>query len=281
MIIATGLDDHADGRQEGVRRRQVPQRDEPARHGAGAVAATAPTAACCAPPTARSRSRSPTCSAPGSRDRSIGVPYCSRVCCMYALKQALLLTPLHPRRRGHHLLHGHPGLRQGLRAVLPARGQRGGPGGQGQGGQDHGGGEPGPGPARRADRRRRAGRGAPPRPGRPLPGAAPRLACRRAWSTSQEAEDGFFADPARRRSARRTPTTGGGLRGGRGGRPQGHPRRDRRGGRGGHGGGELPGAHPLARGASAGRGGRAARAGGRGRRERPERRRDRLRRAWA
>ncbi len=28
----------------------------------------------------------------GSRDRSIGIPYCSRVCCMYALKQALLLT---------------------------------------------------------------------------------------------------------------------------------------------------------------------------------------------
>ncbi len=27
----------------------------------------------------------------GSRDRSIGVPYCSRVCCMYALKQATLL----------------------------------------------------------------------------------------------------------------------------------------------------------------------------------------------
>ena len=27
----------------------------------------------------------------GSRDHSIGVPYCSRVCCMYALKQALLL----------------------------------------------------------------------------------------------------------------------------------------------------------------------------------------------
>ena len=57
----------------------------------------------------------------GSRDRSIGVPYCSRVCCMYALKQAMLLTPLHPRRGGHPLLHGHPGLRQGLRAVLPAR----------------------------------------------------------------------------------------------------------------------------------------------------------------
>jgi len=26
----------------------------------------------------------------GSRDKSIGVPYCSRVCCMYALKQAIL-----------------------------------------------------------------------------------------------------------------------------------------------------------------------------------------------
>ncbi len=27
----------------------------------------------------------------GSRDRSIGIPYCSRVCCMYAIKQAMLL----------------------------------------------------------------------------------------------------------------------------------------------------------------------------------------------
>ena len=28
----------------------------------------------------------------GSRDRSIGIPYCSRVCCMYAIKQAMLLA---------------------------------------------------------------------------------------------------------------------------------------------------------------------------------------------
>jgi heterodisulfide reductase subunit A len=28
----------------------------------------------------------------GSRDASIGVPYCSRVCCMYAIKQAMLLA---------------------------------------------------------------------------------------------------------------------------------------------------------------------------------------------
>jgi heterodisulfide reductase subunit A len=27
----------------------------------------------------------------GSRDKSIGVPYCSRVCCMYALKQAIMI----------------------------------------------------------------------------------------------------------------------------------------------------------------------------------------------
>jgi heterodisulfide reductase subunit A len=31
----------------------------------------------------------------GSRDKSIGVPYCSRVCCMYALKQGLLLKQHH------------------------------------------------------------------------------------------------------------------------------------------------------------------------------------------
>ncbi|MBN2081550.1 CoB--CoM heterodisulfide reductase iron-sulfur subunit A family protein [bacterium] len=28
----------------------------------------------------------------GSRDHSIGIPYCSRVCCMYAIKQAMLLS---------------------------------------------------------------------------------------------------------------------------------------------------------------------------------------------
>ena len=28
----------------------------------------------------------------GSRDRSLGIPYCSRVCCMYAIKQAMLLA---------------------------------------------------------------------------------------------------------------------------------------------------------------------------------------------
>ncbi len=33
----------------------------------------------------------------GSRDKSIGVPYCSRVCCMYAIKQAILLSGSLPR----------------------------------------------------------------------------------------------------------------------------------------------------------------------------------------
>ncbi len=32
----------------------------------------------------------------GSRDKSIGVPYCSRVCCMYALKQAIMIKQHHP-----------------------------------------------------------------------------------------------------------------------------------------------------------------------------------------
>lgn len=32
----------------------------------------------------------------GSRDESIGVPYCSRVCCMYAVKQAMLLAGMLP-----------------------------------------------------------------------------------------------------------------------------------------------------------------------------------------
>ncbi len=33
----------------------------------------------------------------GSRDQTLGVPYCSRVCCMYSIKQAILLL---------HLVHG-------------------------------------------------------------------------------------------------------------------------------------------------------------------------------
>ncbi len=28
----------------------------------------------------------------GSRDKSMGIPYCSRICCMYAIKQAMLLS---------------------------------------------------------------------------------------------------------------------------------------------------------------------------------------------
>ena len=44
---------------------------------------------------------------------------------------------LHPRRRRHALLHGHPRVRQGLRAVLPPGGRRRREGRQGQGGADH------------------------------------------------------------------------------------------------------------------------------------------------
>ena len=47
----------------------------------------------------------------GSRDLTLGVPYCSRVCCMYAIKQAMLLIGSPAPGRHHHLLYGHPGVR--------------------------------------------------------------------------------------------------------------------------------------------------------------------------
>ena len=34
----------------------------------------------------------------GSRDQSLGVAYCSRVCCMYAIKEAMLLSGARPWR---------------------------------------------------------------------------------------------------------------------------------------------------------------------------------------
>ena len=57
----------------------------------------------------------------GSRDESVGRPYCSSVCCMYTAKQALL-TKDHVRHghRGLRLLHRHPRHRQGLRGVHQA-----------------------------------------------------------------------------------------------------------------------------------------------------------------
>ena len=46
-------------------------------------------------------------------------PYCSSVCCMYAIKEATDRQGAQPRRPGRgHLLHGHAHLWQGLRAVL-------------------------------------------------------------------------------------------------------------------------------------------------------------------
>ncbi len=80
-------------------------------------------------PTARSGGR-PTAQTPkdvvfiqcvGSRDPEHGVPYCSRICCMYTAKHALLLQAQGAGVARLRLLHGHPRRRQGLRGVRPAR----------------------------------------------------------------------------------------------------------------------------------------------------------------
>ena len=68
------------------------QRARARRRWSGCWRRTARTAACCGRPTARSPSRSPTCSAPARATRPSACPYCSRVCCMYAIKQAMLLS---------------------------------------------------------------------------------------------------------------------------------------------------------------------------------------------
>ena len=53
----------------------------------------------------------------GSRDRSAGVPYCSRVCCMYAIKQAMLLSGTLHIGGFDDLLHGYSCFRQRFRAI--------------------------------------------------------------------------------------------------------------------------------------------------------------------
>ena len=84
----------------------------------------------------------------GSRDASVGRPYCSGICCMYIAKQAILTKRPHARFQFIRFLHGHPCSREKLRRVrspgpgrirraihsrqggqdLSARGQDGGPG---------------------------------------------------------------------------------------------------------------------------------------------------------
>ena len=56
----------------------------------------------------------------GSRDMTIGRPYCSCVCCMQAIKNAILIKEKEPRNGRDDLLHGHPVLWQGIRGILRA-----------------------------------------------------------------------------------------------------------------------------------------------------------------
>ena len=48
--------------------------------------------ACCDPSDGKIPDRVAYVQCAGSRDETLGVPYCSRVCCMYAIKQAMLLS---------------------------------------------------------------------------------------------------------------------------------------------------------------------------------------------
>ena len=52
-----------------------------------------------------------------------GNSYCSAVCCSYTQKQVILAKDHDCRDAGHDLPQRHPLLRQGLRALLPARGE--------------------------------------------------------------------------------------------------------------------------------------------------------------
>ncbi len=45
----------------------------------------------------------------GSRTRKVGVPYCSKICCNYAIKQSVILQEDLPVHAGLRLLHRHPG----------------------------------------------------------------------------------------------------------------------------------------------------------------------------
>ena len=78
----------------------------------------------CVRPTRSIRTRSPGSTA-SARARSIpgGNTYCSAVCCSYTQKQVILAKDHDADLRGDDLPQRHPLLRQGLRALLPARGE--------------------------------------------------------------------------------------------------------------------------------------------------------------
>ena len=85
------LEAHAVGRQGRVRRRQITNVLEPTQM-ERLLAPHGPYGRVLRPSDGKIPESVAYVQCAGSRDQTLGVPYCSRVCCMYAIKQAMLLS---------------------------------------------------------------------------------------------------------------------------------------------------------------------------------------------
>ena len=125
IVVATGYDVLEHGLLPGVRLRQVQGRD----HGPAVRAAGVGVRADGGRDPRPSDGKVPetvvfiACS--GSRDPAKGLPYCSKICCMYTAKHAMLYRHKVHERQAVRLLHGHPRRRQDVRGVRPPGDRRG------------------------------------------------------------------------------------------------------------------------------------------------------------
>ena len=136
-----GLEAHADRREGRYRGEEITNVLSPLQM-ERLLPRTGRMGACCDRPTARSRSRSPTCSAQALATRSRRAVLLASV--LHVRHQAGHAAERLPAlRRYHDLLHGHPRVRQGLRGVLPVGQGHGHRVRQGQGGSPERGRRPG------------------------------------------------------------------------------------------------------------------------------------------
>ena len=56
----------------------------------------------------------------GSRDEKVGRPYCSKICCMYTAKQAIMLKEHDPSLQSYCLLYTSPSPRDRTRSRMPS-----------------------------------------------------------------------------------------------------------------------------------------------------------------